>query len=173
MCESLLAGQRQAVEAQKRQLVPIATLEGDPSIDHVKEATPPQSERVTPLEHRPFPFFEDVLDDEYHLCRSKAGRENLANSGTAFDRSLSNLVVHRVLGVETRECVYVGSIESLNPGVNELARVHAFVRQQRPRWQTGARNALLLREQGLYFLSCLRFICRQGAMQRSECHRGW
>jgi hypothetical protein len=119
------------VEAQKRQFVPIATLEGDPSIDHVKEATAPQSERVTPLKDRPFPFFENVLDDANHLRRSKAGSEHLANSGTAFDRSLSNLVVHRVIGVETRECVYVGSIESLNPGVNKLARVQAFVRPQR------------------------------------------
>ena len=115
------------MEAQKRQFVPIATLEGDPSIDHVKEATPPQSERVTPLKDRPFPFFEDVLDDAHHLRRSKAGSEHLANSGTAFDWSVSsNLMVHRVIGVETRECVHVGSIESLNPGVNKLARMHAL-----------------------------------------------
>ena len=125
-CESLLARQRQTVEAQKCQLVPIATLEGDPSINHVKEATPPQSERVTPLENRPFAFFEDVLDDANHLRRSKAGSEHLANGGTALDRSLSNLMVHGVISVETRECVYVGSIESLNPGVNKLARVHTL-----------------------------------------------
>ena len=81
------------MEAQKRQLVPIATLEGDPSIDHVKEATPPHSERITPLKDRPFPFFEDVLDDANHLRSNKAGGEHLANRGTAFDRSLSNLMV--------------------------------------------------------------------------------
>ena len=116
------------MEAQKRQFVPIATLECDPSIDHVKEATAPQSERVTPLKDRPLPFFEDVLDYADHPRRSKAGTEHLPNSGTAFDRSLSNLVVHRVIGVEIRECVYVGSIESLDPGVNKFARLHAFVR---------------------------------------------
>src|SRR5215475_12883143 len=52
------SGQRQTVEPEERQLVPIASLERDLAVDNVKEAAASQSIRIAPFEDRPFAVFE-------------------------------------------------------------------------------------------------------------------
>jgi hypothetical protein len=81
------------VKLEKGKLVPVAALENDLAADDMKEATSSQTFRIAPLQNRPLPILEDVLDDADHLCSGKSIREHLTNGLAAFDRFLCNLMV--------------------------------------------------------------------------------
>src|SRR4051812_44906640 len=82
-----------ALQAEKRQLVPVAALEDDLAADDMKEAAAAQSLRIAPFEDRPLAILEHVLDDAMHLEGREPLREHRLNRFASFDETLRDLMV--------------------------------------------------------------------------------
>src|SRR5215475_2799834 len=91
---------RQPLQAQERQLVPVAALERDLPLDDVEKAAAAQAQRVAPLENRPLAVLEQVFHDAHHLCGGESRGEHLADGVPAVDGTFSHLMVDRVVGIE-------------------------------------------------------------------------
>src|SRR5262249_9123191 len=107
--------------------VPISPLEGNPSVNDVKEPAAAQPFRVAPLQDGPFSVLEKVFRDADHPGRGKARREHGSYSLAPFDRALGNLMVDRVTVVEGAHSINVCTIEGLDPRLHDITRAHRSI----------------------------------------------
>jgi len=84
------------VKSEEGQLISIAPLKCDASVNDVEEAASTQSLRVPPLQDGPLAILEEVFGNANHLGRVKALLEHGSNSLTAMDWALGYLMVNRV-----------------------------------------------------------------------------
>lgn len=81
------------MQSEKRELVPVPTLERDAPFVDRKEPAAAQSERVAPLEDRDVAGLMEDLGDADHLGSREFPAKHLANGHPALDRLLGDLVV--------------------------------------------------------------------------------
>jgi hypothetical protein len=113
------------VQLNERQLVPVASLKDDLSIDDMKKAATPQTERVAPFENHPFSIFEEVLNNANHFCPGEAFSKHLAYGFAYFDRVFCYLVVARPVAVEVDKSIYIRSIKCVYPSPHQFFRPHS------------------------------------------------
>src|SRR5262245_19133381 len=102
---------RQIIQAKKRQLVPVASLELNERVPDMKKTTAAKAPRVSPLEDRPFAVLEEILDDAHHVRSRELAREHRSDVLPALDRLFGHLMADGALGVEGGERVHISSIE--------------------------------------------------------------
>lgn len=64
---------------KKRKLIPIAPLEYDLAIHNMEKAAASQTQRILPLQDRPFTIFKYILNDANHLGTRKVGGKHVPN----------------------------------------------------------------------------------------------
>src|SRR5690606_32997415 len=97
---ALPGGDREPVQAEERELVPVPPLEHDLPVYDVEEPAAAEAERVPPLEDRPRPVLEQVLDEARHVGRRELALERGPDGLPALDGLLGHLVVHGAGRVE-------------------------------------------------------------------------
>jgi hypothetical protein len=120
----LFRRQRQTVQTQERQLVPVPSLEHDLIILNMEKAASSQAERVPPLKYGPLPIFEQVLHDTRHLgCGEFFGKLG-SNRISSSNRRTRSLMVHSSLAVVARKQISVSLIKRLDPRRHHFTRPH-------------------------------------------------
>jgi hypothetical protein len=115
---------RQALGAQEAELVPVASLEDDLSVDDVEEPAATQAEGVAPFENGPLAVLEQVFHHADHLGLLEAGREHPAKGLAALHGLFGDLMVDGVFAVHRDQGIDVGPIERVDPGSNHFGRLH-------------------------------------------------
>ena len=112
------------MQLEERELVPISALEGNPSVNYVKEPAAAQPLRVAPFQDGQFSVLEKILRDADHSGRGKTGREHRSNSLVPFNLAFGYLMVDRARVVKGAQRINVRSIESFDPSLYDITRTH-------------------------------------------------
>src|SRR5690606_3359142 len=122
---ALPGGDREPVQAEERELVPVPPLEHDLPVYDVEEPAAAEAERVPPLEDRPRPVLEQVLDEARHVGRRELALERGPDGLPALDGLLGHLVVHGAGRVEGGEALDVAVVEGGDPRFYDVPRTRA------------------------------------------------
>src|SRR5262245_26676411 len=99
---------RQVVQTEKRQLVPVPSLELNERISDMEEPTAAKTARISPFENGPFAILEEILHDAHHLGSRELARKHCPDLIPAVDRVLRHLMVDGELRVKSAEPIDVG-----------------------------------------------------------------
>ena len=107
--------ERKTVHLQERQLVPVAALEGDPTVSNSEEPASAQTKRVTPFKSDNVTSLVNRFRNADHLCRCKFLLKHVSDRFAPLNWILCNLMIHRVVMVEFRNARCIPRIEAFNP----------------------------------------------------------
>ena len=128
------------MESQERELVPIPALECGARVAHGEETTPPQAERIAPLENRDGPGVMDDLGDTGHFRRGELPGEHLADGVATLHRALGDLMVHGVVVIEGGEPIRVGGVDrSTQRSTSSFAVMARLSHRPLVRWEVALR----------------------------------
>jgi hypothetical protein len=106
------------------ELIPVATLELNPSVDNAEETATTETGRIAPLEDRPLTIFEQILDETHHLRASKLGREHGSDRLAPHHGIPNHLVIGRINRIEGRERLRIGTVERIDPCLHNFSGSH-------------------------------------------------
>ena len=109
---------------QKRQFIPISSLEQNFTIYNMEEAASPQSQRVFPLQNCPLSIFKNILYDTNHFSRCKFICKHFMDRRFTYHRFIRNLMVYRIFGIQLRKTNRIGGIKAVYPLFQNFFRRH-------------------------------------------------
>jgi len=112
------------VKALEGELVPIATLDDDLTLDHTEKAATAETQRIGPFQNRPLAVFEDVLDNASHRGLFELSHEHGPDVITTDDMIGGDLMIDGVVGVEFGQPSDICTVECLNPAFYDLSWPH-------------------------------------------------
>lgn len=111
----LVIGYWQSLDAKRRKLIEVATLEHDVIVTHLETTAATQSQRVTTFEYRLIIAFEQILAHSIHACPVNFDLEQAQDRGTTMQWRHHHLMLDRVFGVEFGQTLGVAGIEPHQP----------------------------------------------------------
>src|SRR5690554_6596375 len=100
---------------QKRQFIPISSLEQNFTIYNMEEAASPQSQRVFPLQNCPLSIFKNILYNGCHIGSGKFCCKHFSDCVYPDHRLIGHLMVGCILMVQAHDCIYIVAIKGIYP----------------------------------------------------------
>jgi hypothetical protein len=106
---------------EERELVPVATLEGDTTVMHGEEPAAAEAQRIAPFKRNNIASLMDGFDDASHVSSRKLSLEHGPDRVAALNWILCYLMVHSILMVEVGQAIRIDCVKLFDPTFDNLA----------------------------------------------------